>query len=158
MSFQNAHARAREHFDIIHGADCVGINGTLYYRDGARMGQSAYGEMLEPPTDPAELAKMQIVYFRERLRRAVLEFDELKRQLASQAKASRDWGYPPPPDSELERLKSMQRGVQELRAELEAAEERLRAASPAEQAAKALAAENAARCDEFANSIAHIQV
>ena len=158
MSFQNAHARAREHFDIIHGADCVGINGTLYYRDGARMGQSAYGDMLEPPTDPAELAKMQIVYFRERLRRAVLEFDELKRQLASQAHASRDWGFPPPPDSELERLKSMQRGVQELRAQLEAVEERLRVATPGANGARLQATENAARCDEFANSIAHIQV
>jgi len=158
MNFQNAHARAREHFHIIHGPDSIGINGMLYYPDGARMGQSALGEILEPPTDPAELAKMQIVYFRERLRRAVLEFDELKRQLASQAKASRDWGYPLPPDSELERLKSMQRGVQELRAQLEAAEERLRVATPGANGARLQAAENAARCDEFANSIAHIQV
>lgn len=158
MSFHNAHARAREHFDIIHGKDCVGINGTLYYRDGARMGQDAYGDMQEPPSDPAELAKMQIVYLRERLRRAVLEFDELKRQLASQAKASRDWGFPPPPDTELDRLKQMQAGVQKLRTELEAAEDRLRKASPAEQAAKTLSAENAARCDSFAASIANIQV
>lgn len=151
-------------FDERHGSDCIQIQGDsfrgyLVYSDGAMRERSAYGAMSEPPVDPLERAKVQLVYHEELLRRATEDFDACKQNLLSLAQATYRGEPLPPPESEIERLNRLADVVRERRKTYQAAQERVEELTPAN--VKGQDAERARRrqqCDDFIASVRSIKV
>lgn len=123
-------------FDERHGSDCIQVQGGnfrgyLVYSDGAMRERSAYGAMSDPPSDPLERAKVQLVYHEELLRRAVEDFEKCKAHLLSLGSATFRGEPLPPPESEIERLNRLADVVRERRKAYEQAEQRVEEATPA---------------------------
>jgi hypothetical protein len=71
-------------FDTKHGGRENSVQsegGWIYYKDGAKRETEPLGALVEPPTDPYELAVAKLNYARTVLKRANDEFANLREQL-----------------------------------------------------------------------------
>lgn len=130
MSINLAHVRYRQQFDILHKGTSIAIGNYFIYADGAMMERPDYGLTYDPPPDPYQLALVQVRYYEELHRRAVEEFSELKESLHRGVTASQRENLPPPPSSELERLRQLKRLVRKYQSLLNNYRERAEASMP----------------------------
>lgn len=155
-----------EAFHETHGGDCVEVKagefrGYLVYSNGAMRERSAHGCMNDPPSDPLALAKVQLAYREELLRRAMEDFDECKEHLKNLAISRDGLGNPmgAPPFSELERLERLAEAARLRQADYDAAQKRVDEATPAH--VKRRVDEHARRqreSDDFLSAIRRIKV
>ncbi|MGD0767074.1 MAG: hypothetical protein ABSB42_02515 [Tepidisphaeraceae bacterium] len=74
--------RALAEFDEKHGA-CFVRDGRVFYEDGAMREQSAFGLLVEPPTDPYDRARRIAFYWKHVFEKAVSDFDAGKQYLVN---------------------------------------------------------------------------
>jgi hypothetical protein len=102
-------------FDARHGAN-VCEEAWILFEDGAVREGNPMGPLMEPPSDPHQLAKRKERYHAVLLRRAVSAFEDRKRYYARAAKANlnQQWCAPVPVDAEAAaaELKALQAVVE----------------------------------------------
>jgi hypothetical protein len=69
-----------DQFDTKHG-EFVNENGWLYFEDGAGRDSNPLGALMEPPKNPKELARLQVIYWEIKLQRADTEIADLRATL-----------------------------------------------------------------------------
>jgi hypothetical protein len=139
-SFETPQMRV-DRFDQRHGRDGLVINRQVVYSDGARRDVLTLGAMEEPPSDPYELAKIQVAYHEELVRRASAQFKEWKRELECRAEEALRYANaktppPAPNEADLSKLKNLQNTVQEHRRRLQKIRSILDRSRPAEVQAR----------------------
>lgn len=85
-----------EDFDARHGANVL-RDQWIFFEDGATREVNPVGALLEPPSDPRELAQNKLRYHTILLTRATNEFEERKRYYLMAAKANLNQRYSNPP-------------------------------------------------------------
>jgi len=157
--------RELREFEDRHGGrdKAVVIGQYVYYPDGAireNVGVLA-GMDLEPPTDRIQRARRILRYREELLRRAVRDFDRMKRELLSQVITSPSRvSVPPPPDQAeaVATLKHFQAIVLQRQKEVDEISEIVYGKTPEQLEMDAAAGRNHAANREFAKAIQAIEV
>jgi len=105
-------------FDAKHGEN-VDIDGWILFEDGARRELHPLGALIEPSSNPNDLAKAIFHYWSVKLKRAVNEFEQRKRHYKNSSKVALNMafaGSAPDPDvveAELTALRDAVRRIQE---------------------------------------------
>ncbi len=124
--------RFRQQFMAAHG-EYVALEGGFRYvfADGALMDRDPMGITAEPPEDPLEKARLIVKFWDAKLKRAILDFEEMKEELKGRAIAARRSGYEPPCDEDLQPLVKLQKTCTALQRKLVAAQAEVEARVPA---------------------------
>lgn len=131
----------------------------IFYSDGSWRELDAMGAWVDPPNDPFKQAAMIAKFHEARLKVAVIEFDDRRELLKSQAEAAARDGYPPPPESQIAELKRLQAIVRQRRAAFNDARERHLSLKPDNQRLREEnLAHNRARSDQFLDALKGIRV
>jgi hypothetical protein len=113
-------------FAARHGNKPLQVGNRLLFADGAAVVADDESIREEPPADPAENLRQRLAYWRAAVRRATLDFDELKSYCSRQAElATRYSNLPGPPNAALSDLHKLRDAVGFCRDEVAKLEKQL---------------------------------